>query len=96
MSISKDDSSGYFIKSEFNYESFSYRSPWSNIYFPVVEFPKFPPNELRELEIILNKLFKVYTKLYYGNEAVSSVYIWEQGESIESGFSCALLVKNSK
>lgn len=92
--ICKEDSLGDFIKSEFNQEASGYRSPWSNKYFPQVNLPKYPPNELRELEIILNRLFKEYTRLYYGENAVSSVYVWEQGESIENGFSCALLVKN--
>jgi capping protein beta len=96
ISICNDDSIGLFIKSDFNRESDSYRSPWSNKYFPEVEVPKFPPNELRELEIILNKLFKIYTRFYYGETAVSSVFVWEQGDSIENGFACALLVKNSK
>lgn len=95
LNLCKDDSLGDFIKSEFNNEGDSYRSPWSNKYFPDVELPKYPPSELRELEVIFNRLFKEYTRLYYGDSAVPSVYIWEQGESIESGFSCALLVKNS-
>jgi capping protein beta len=95
LNLCKDDSLGDFIKSEFNNEGDSYRSPWSNKYFPDVELPKYPPSELRELEVIFNRLFKEYTRLYYGDSAVPSVYIWEQGESIESGFPCALLVKNS-
>lgn len=94
LKISKDDSLGDFIKSEFNCELDSYRSPHSNKYFPAVDNAKYPPNELRELEIMLNKLFKEYAKLYYGNTALTSVYVWEHGENIESGFYCALLVKN--
>jgi capping protein (actin filament) muscle Z-line, beta len=94
LRISKDDSLGDFIKSEFNCELDSYRSPHSNKYFPYIDNAKYPPNELRQLEIILNKLFKEYAKLYYGNTAITSVYVWEHGENIESGFYCALLVKN--
>ena len=90
----RDDSLGEFIKSEYNNEGDSFRSPWSNKYFPDIELPKFPPSELRELEIIFNRIFKEYARLYYGEMAVSSVYVWEQGESIENGFSVALLVKN--
>jgi capping protein beta len=93
--VSREDSLGDFIKSEFNCEFDSYRSPHSNKYFPPRENAKFPPSELRELEIILNKIFKEYTKLYYGNTAIPSVYVWEQGESIDNGFYCALLIKNS-
>jgi len=93
--VSTRDSLGEFIKSEFNCEFDSYRSPHSNKYFPHRENAKYPPSELRELEIILNKIFKEYTKLYYGNSAVPSVYVWEQGESIDNGFYCAVLIKNS-
>jgi len=94
LKISRDDSLGDFIKSEFNCEINSYRSPHSNKYFPRKENAKYPPNELRELEIIMNRMFKEYARLYYGNSAITSVYVWEHGESIESGFYCALLVKN--
>jgi capping protein beta len=94
LTICKEDSLGDFIKSEYNNEMDCYRSPWSNKYFPEAKLPKYPPNELRELESILNRMFKEYTKLYYGGQAVVSVYVWEQGESIESGFQSAVLIKN--
>ena len=42
----------------------------------------------------INKLFKIYARFYYGNNAVSSVFIWEQGDTIQKGFSAVLLVKN--
>ena len=83
-----------FINSEFNHDGDSYRSPWSNEYFPTSEGHKLLPNELRELEVQLNTLMKLYTKLYYAPTAVSSVFIWEQGDSISSGFNCAVLFKN--
>lgn len=94
LEICHDDSLGDFIKSEYNNEGSSFRSPWSNKYFPDVDFPKFPPAELRQLEIVMNKFFREYTKLYYGETAVFSVFIWEKGDSIEHGFSCAILIKN--
>lgn len=94
LSINKSDTIGAFINSEFNHDGDSYRSPWSNEYFPTSEGHKLLPNELRELEVQLNTLMKLYTKLYYGPTAVSSVFIWEQGDSISSGFNCAVLFKN--
>ena len=94
ISINESDSLGKFINSEFNHDCESYRSPWSNQYFPINESKKRLVNELRELEIKLNKLIKMYAKLYYGEESVSSVYIWEQGELISSGFNIAILITN--
>ena len=94
LCINTSDSIGPFITSEFNHDGDSYRSPWSNEYFPTTEGHKLLPNELRELEVRLNKLVKLYTTLYYGEQAVSSTYIWEQGDAISSGFNCAVLIKN--
>ena len=85
---------GEFIQCEYNREGSSYRSPWSNTYFPETELPKYPPNELRVLEENMNKLFKIYARFYYGPNAVSSVFVWEQGNTIQKGFSAVLLVKN--
>ena len=95
LCINTSDSIGSFITSEFNHDGDSYRSPWSNEYFPTTEGHKLLPNELRELEVRLNKLVKLYTKLYYGEQAISSTYIWEQGDAISSGFNCAVLIKNN-
>ena len=94
ISINNSDSLGKFINSEFNHDGESYRSPWSNQYFPINESKKRLVNELRELEIKLNKIIKMYAKLYYGEDSVSSVYIWEQGELISSGFNVAILITN--
>ncbi len=94
LSINKSDSLGLFINSEFNHDGNSYRSPWSNEYFPDNEGHRILSNELRELEKQLNYLFKIYTQLYYNNNAISSVYIWEQGDSINNGFNCSVLIKN--
>lgn len=42
----------------------------------------------------LNKIFKLYSKSYYAN-AISSVYVWELGNTIEDGFCVAVLIKNN-
>lgn len=53
-----------------------------------------PPNELRKLEEIMNKLFKKYVTLYYSSDAVYSVFVKEIGEKLADGFIVATIVKN--
>lgn len=95
LTISKDHSEKDFIQCEYNRDSDSYRSPHSNEYFPPLSNCKYPSNELRELEKILNASFETYTHFYYSNLANSSVYCWDAGNSIEDGFCCAVLIKNT-
>jgi len=72
-----------------------YRSPHSNEYFPYSEDGSYPPEELRELEIKLNKMFNLYKNAYYSLNAVSSVYLWNLGDSIEDGLAISVFIKNS-
>ena len=71
-----EDEYGIFLKSEFNRDGNSYRSPISNKYSPKINDGLYPIKELRNLEIKFNKMIQIYTKLYYSDSAVSSVYIW--------------------
>lgn len=96
IDICTDDAMGNFIKCSYNKLGDSYRSPWTNKYFPVLEHPIYPPDVFRDLEVAFNKIYSLYAKLYYGNEAVSSVFLWEQGDSLENGFNIALLINNGK
>lgn len=76
-----------YIICDHNREKDSYRSPWSNSYYPPLDDSDtnnenavgLKPNyHLRELEILANEVFQIYQQLYYGKEdAVSSVYIWD-------------------
>ena len=93
--INNSDPLGPFIESEFNRDENSYRSPWSNKYFPPKESDKLLPNELRELELRINQLIKLYIKLYYSEDAISSAYIMFQDESISNGFLCYVFIKSS-
>ena len=93
--INNSDPLGPFIESEFNRDENSYRSPWSNKYFPPKESDKLLPNELRELELRINQLIKLYLKLYYSEDAISSAYIMFQDESISNGFLCYVFIKSS-
>jgi len=62
--LQKDDSTAkFFIKSEYNRDGDSYRSPWSNQYFPKIEEALYPSNKLRDLEIKANYLFDEYRRL---------------------------------
>lgn len=92
--ISREDATG-FIKCEYNRDGDSYRSPHTNRYFPASEDElRFPRNDLRELEIKLNKMFSIYSRAYYSSTATTSVYCWELGDKIEHGFAVAVVVKN--
>ena len=60
--VCKDDPKGEFIMCEQNRDGDSYRSPYSNRYFPQTDDAKYPCAELRALEETLNKMFKLYIK----------------------------------
>lgn len=89
---------------DYNRDGDSYRSPWSNKYFPVIDSlddelpPPFPSNILRELEIKANDSFEIYKDLYYEGGGISSVYLWdvaddEEESPLESGFAGVVLIK---
>ena len=93
--VCKDDPKGEFIMSEQNRDGDSYRSPYSNKYYPPTDDAKYPCAKLRELEETLNKMFKLYIKHYYSNTTICSVYCWELGDSLADGYGVAVLIKNS-
>ena len=93
--ICKDDPKGEFIMCEQNRDGDSYRSPISNTYFPPTDDAKYPSAPLRQLEETLNKMFKIYVRLYYSTSTLCSVYCWELGESLADGYGVAVLIKNS-
>ena len=79
-----------FLLTPYNRDGDSHRSPWSNQYFPPLdeqeegegeELQYYPSDALRALELEANELWEVYRELYYGGEAVGSVYLWD----LESG-----------
>lgn len=86
-----------YVLCEYNRVEESFRSPYTNEYIPKVTNGKYPPKELRNFEIDFGKLFSKYACIYYNNKAVSSVYCWELGDSIQSGFGvCASIVSQNK
>ena len=93
--VCTDDPKGEFIMCEQNRDGDSYRSPLSNQYFPATEDGKLPSEPLRKLEELLNKMFKIYVRLYYSTSTICSVYCWELGETLADGYGVAVLIKNS-
>lgn len=81
-----------FIISDYNRIENSYRSPHTNEFYPTVNVAKYPPEELRVIERDFGRLLKEYSKLYYNDNSISSVYSWDYGDSISNGFGlCALI-----
>ena len=93
--VCKDDPKGEFIMCEQNRDGDSYRSPISNNYFPPTDDAKYPSEPLRKLEETLNKMFKIYVRLYYTPSTLCSVYCWELGETLSEGYGVAVLIKNT-
>ncbi|EGV62672.1 F-actin-capping protein subunit beta [Yamadazyma tenuis] len=92
-----------FLSCDYNRDGDSYRSPWSNKYYPSSsvdddELPPYPSDDLRQLEIKANESFDVYRDLYYENAGISSVYLWDTDEgdipdSLNNGFAGVVLFK---
>mmetsp|Transcript_2932 Transcript_2932/g.6795 ORF Transcript_2932/g.6795 Transcript_2932/m.6795 type:complete len:347 (-) Transcript_2932:43-1083(-) len=97
-----------FIISDYNRDGDSYRSPWSNAYYPPPRAANgedegggdegtFQPSPwLRQIEMNANELFDSYRSLYYGSDdaSVSSVYLWDtDGATGNGGFAGAFLIK---
>lgn len=49
-----------YILCEYNRDADSYRSPWSNKYYPPLEDALYPSSELRKLEVDANEVFAIY------------------------------------
>ncbi len=49
-----------YLLCEYNRDEESYRSPWSNEYYPPLEGGYFPLDDLRKLEIGANELLDAY------------------------------------
>ncbi|GLT29834.1 hypothetical protein SLA2020_046760 [Shorea laevis] len=81
-----------FILCEYNRDSDSYRSPWSNKYHPPLEDGPYPSAKLRKLEIEAKDIFGIYLDQYY-EAGFSSVYMWEDESE---GFVACFLIKKDR
>ncbi len=52
-----------YLMCDFNRDGDSYRSPWTNTYFPALDDGILPSQRLRELEIDANKAFDQYREM---------------------------------
>jgi len=99
LEVDSDEKTGQsFILCDYNRDGDSYRSPWSNEYFPPIDDGDdgFKPSEqLRALEIEANKVFDVYRHQYFEG-GVSSVYMWDLDQSVGSFAACFCIQKESK
>ena len=102
VEVGEDETEGKpFLKSEFNMYGDSYRSPWSNRYFPMLELEDgeenevpYPSGDLLEMEQLANATFARYAKLYYDRDFLTSVYFFDQ-EHNANGFGSCWLVKKT-
>ena len=77
-----------FLKCDYNRDGDSYRSPYSNKYFPPLQDGIMPPDHLRKMEIEANEIFQLYCEQYYEG-GICSVYFWE----VDNGFAACVLFK---
>jgi len=93
LKIQKDTKAGReFILCDYNRDGDSYRSPWSNTYFPNAE-GFLPTAPLRKMEVEANDIFDTYRKLYFEG-GVSSVYFFttEKDEKDSKSFGACFLI----
>mmetsp|Transcript_58132 Transcript_58132/g.127421 ORF Transcript_58132/g.127421 Transcript_58132/m.127421 type:complete len:280 (+) Transcript_58132:47-886(+) len=89
VSIDPTCNMGY-IECDYNRDGDSFRSPWSNQFFPPLEGDEgfMPSGPLRELEDKFNTVFDAYRNLYYEG-GVGSVYLWD----LDTGFAGAFMIR---
>jgi len=93
LKVHKDPKAGKnYVLCDYNRDGDSYRSPWSNEYFPAIEEGFLPNPKLRALEVVANKLFDVYRKLYFDEGSHSSAYFFETSEKDDKAFGACFLV----
>ena len=81
-----------YILCDYNRDGDSFRSPWSNQYFPPMEDGFMPDSRLRTLEVEANKIFDIYRRQYFEG-GYSSVYFFDTGDDKSGqGFGCCFLI----
>jgi capping protein beta len=92
LKLQKDTKAGRdFILCDYNRDGDSYRSPWSNSYFPPQEDGFQPSPLLRKMEMEANDLFDTYRKLYFEG-GQSSVYFFNTDEKENKAFGACFLI----
>jgi len=92
LKVRKDEATGkHFILCDYNRDGDSYRSPWSNKYFPAMPDGFVPSERLRKMEVEANALFDVYRKQYFEG-GYSSVYYFDTDEKSATSFGACFLI----
>jgi len=92
LKVYKDPKTGKnYVLCDYNRDGDSYRSPWSNEYFPPMSDGFLPSKRLRDLEITANSLFDTYRKLYFEG-GYSSAYFFETDEKDGDAFGACFLI----
>ncbi|KAF8948446.1 hypothetical protein BGZ47_004835 [Haplosporangium gracile] len=73
-----------YLLCDYNRDSNSYRSPWSNEFSPPLSDATYPSAKLRKLEIAANDAFDTYRELYFEG-GVSSAYFWDLDDGAFAG-----------
>ncbi|OHT09600.1 F-actin-capping protein subunit beta [Tritrichomonas foetus] len=73
--------SQHYIKCDYNRDGDSYRSPYSNKYYPPLDDGLEIPDELRKIEQLAQTGFRTYLRQYFGS-GVLSVYCWPVDDRI--------------
>ncbi|XP_030751772.1 F-actin-capping protein subunit beta [Sitophilus oryzae] len=91
LKIAKDNQNGKdYLLCDYNRDGDSYRSPWSNTYYPPLDDGQMPSERLRKLELDANNAFDLYREMYFEG-GVSSVYFWD----LDHGFAGVILIKKT-
>eukprot|EP00300_Choanocystis_sp_HF-7_P036413 c52258_g1_i1.p1 GENE.c52258_g1_i1~~c52258_g1_i1.p1 ORF type:complete len:276 (+),score=69.88 c52258_g1_i1:37-864(+) len=95
LKLATDEAAGRdYLLCDYNRDGDSFRSPWSNVYYPPLEDATIPSDKLREMEEHANQVFDRYREVYFGTGSVSSVYFWDLGdEKVEGWAACVLMYK---
>jgi len=82
-----------YILCDYNRDGDSYRSPWSNQYFPALDDGFKPAKNLRDMEVTANSLFDTYRRMYF-DTGHSSAYFFETDEDskTEDAFGACFLI----
>jgi capping protein (actin filament) muscle Z-line, beta len=97
LQIARDPTSSRdYLLCDYNRDSDSYRSPWSNEFHPplpthLAADASFPSERVRKLEVEVNTAFDVYRQMYYETGGISSVYLWD----LDEGFAGVVLLKKT-
>lgn len=84
-----------YLLCDYNRDTDSYRSPWSNKFYPplpasIANDASYPSERIRNLEVELNSAFDVYRQMYYEG-GIGSVYLWD----LDEGFAGVVLLKKT-